>query len=129
MSIDIEKWISRLPLAEELAAEGILLSGQIINGGAGKICVLSGALRLTFSQDDVLKMENSLVEGQSAIVIRRKAPLLELESMPSELCDVLSSKRRPFALAVRSRNILVGPSQKYRNLERQFLVNEGLLEE
>jgi len=129
MSIDIEKWISLLPIAEELTTEGILLSGQIINGKAGEICVLSGTLKLTFSQDDILKMENSLIEGQSIIVIRRKAPLLELESIPSELCDVLSSKRRPFALTVRSRNILVGPSQRYRNLERQFLVNEGLLEE
>jgi hypothetical protein len=130
MSIDIEKWISHLPIAEEeeLAAEGILLGGRLISGKTGEICVQSGPLILTFSQDDILQMEKSPVEeDQSIIVIRREAPLLE--SRPSELCDLTTSKRRPFALAVRSRDIIAGPGRRFRNLERQFLANEGLLEE
>jgi hypothetical protein len=129
MKIDIEKWISLLPVAEEQAAEGsILFSGMLLPGKADEICILSGALRLSFSQDDILKIESSPVEGYSIVAIRQRAPVLE--SMPSELCDLSSlSKRRPFALSVRSRKIISGPSHKFRALERQFLADEALLKE
>jgi hypothetical protein len=37
-------------------------------------------------------------------------------------------RRRPFALAVRPQTILLGPSPRFRELERQFLRRHALLD-
>ena len=140
MNISVEKWICCLPFAEEQAGDGIVLTGRLIAGEVGYFHLLVGELRLSFLPKDIAVIEplvtsELLLPGESRglgpvatvrIVVRHGAPIQDIR--PSELCERVLPERRPFALSVRPRVITLGPRTRFRDLEREFLLSQLLVD-
>ncbi len=135
MKVDVAQWLCRLPLAEEQAAEGIVLDGWLVSDEEGRADILVKGLRLSFRGQDILESESVETEGASApssprhvrLLVRRGAAVLDIR--PDELCDAYPSHQKPFALAVRPSHLVLGPANAFRELEREFLLKHGLIVE
>lgn len=134
MNTDIKKWLSLLPFAEEQAANGIVLNGCLVSSQARKATILVGGVYLSFHRSDILEIEpadstEDPVHPPSKVairvVIRRGASLLDIGL--GQLDDEPSHHRRPFALSVRSLAATPAAADRFRNLERQFLLRHSLL--
>ena len=134
MNLDIEKWLSHIPLAEEVVGEGIVLSGWLVPSKPEELCILIGELYLVFHRIDIVGMElvTSIEDPgelkpaiEVRIVIRRGSPILDIRL--GQLREVLSPQQRPFAFSVRPLSITLKPASRFRNLERQFLEDAGLI--
>jgi len=134
MNIDLEKWLSQLPIVEEEIGHGILLNGWLVPGEIDQISIIVGELRLSFFSSDVVETKSvgsteHLPPSAGVpirLVVRRGAPILDIcLERPSE---GFSQQRRPFALSVRPPTIIRGPSNKFRDLERQFLQSHSLID-
>jgi hypothetical protein len=135
MNIGVEKWLSHLPFAEEHAGDGIVLTGLLVPGDPGGLHVLVGELRLSFLNEDIVEIEpvatsESLFahedEGMVRVLVRRGAPVEDVR--PSELCNKVLPQRRPFALSVRPLVVTLGPRARFRDLEREFLLSQSLID-
>ncbi|HEY8455795.1 MAG TPA: hypothetical protein VIL34_09390 [Actinopolymorphaceae bacterium] len=135
MSSGFNHWLSRLPLADEQAADGIVLTGRVFAGGLDQVHVLVDDLRLTFRAEDIVEVEEVPTSGGDRlhlaprvfrVVVRPGAPLQD--ARPGELCERPSPGRRPFALSVRPPVITLGPATRFRDLEREFLLSQGLID-
>jgi alpha-beta hydrolase superfamily lysophospholipase len=141
MSIDVGKWLAQLPIAEGHLTQGILLTGTFLPSEPGQVHILVGALCLMFLREDIMDVEPAGdLEGAAPaaglegvapdadrvrIAVRKGAPLLGARA--KELCAT-ATQRRPFALAVRPRVITHDPSPRFRELERQFLQRQSLVD-
>jgi hypothetical protein len=132
----VDRLLSRLPLVEEHAGHGIVLTGRPIAGDVGHLHFLSGEFCFSFRLEDVLDIEvldtaelpfSQEDAGTFRVLIRRGARVQDIR--PGEFCDQGSPRRRPFALAVRPRVITMGPHTRFRDLEREFLLARGLIDE
>jgi hypothetical protein len=140
MNISVEKWLCCLPFAEEQAWDGIVVTGRLTAGEVGYVHCLVGELRLSFLPEDITAIEplvapDLLLPEESKglgsvatvrILIRRRAPVQDIR--PSELCERALPERRPFALSVRPRVITLGPRTRFRDLEREFLSSQLLVD-
>jgi hypothetical protein len=132
MRMDIEKWLSHLPIAEEHIVEGILFDVEFISSTPGEARVVVGELCLTFLREDILdiesaaEMENSPPHGPFRIVVRKGAPLLDARA--NEICGKVALGRRPFALSARPSIITHAHSPRFRELEHQFLKRHILID-
>lgn len=132
MSIDIGRWLARLPIAEGHLTQGILLTGTFLPSVPGQVHILVGELCLMFLREDIVEVEPAADPpgaapdaGRVRIVVRKGAPLLGARAR--DLCAT-ATPRRPFALAVRPRVITHDPSPRFRDLERQFLQRHALVD-
>ena len=132
MSMDVENWLSHLPMAEEHICEGILLNGEFIPSAPGEARVLVGELCLTFLCEDILDIERAAESEDSSlhlrmmrIVIRKGAHLLDARAKDPSVASVPG--KRPFALAARP-SITYNPSPRFRELERQFRERHSLID-
>jgi hypothetical protein len=134
MNVDIVQWVSRLPCADEHAGDGFVLDGWLGRGEDGRAEIFVRGLRLSFRLRDILEIESIETEDGSAPSSRRPARLLVrrgaavLDIRLDELCEALPPKRKPFALAVRPSHRGVGPANRFRELERAFLLKHGLID-
>jgi hypothetical protein len=133
MGMDVEKWLSQLPIAEERISEGILLNGEFMPSAPGEARILVGELCLTFLREDVLdaaraaELENSWPLPQLVrVVVRKGAPLLDARA--KDLCGTALPGRRPFALSARPSIITSDPSPCFRDREHQFLQRQSLVD-
>jgi hypothetical protein len=133
MSMDVEKWLSHLPIAEERIGEGILLNGEFMPSAPGEARILVGELCLTFLREDILDLELAAELENSPprphlirIVVRKGAPLLDARA--KDLCGTAVPGRRPFALSTRRSIITYDPSPRFRDLEHQFLQRQSLID-
>ena len=134
MKVDVVHWLSLLPLAEEHAGEGIVLNGWIGCGENGRAEIFASGLRLSFGSQDILDIEPAGTDFVSAtsplkpvrVVVRRGATLLDVR--PDTLCEDLLPQQKPFALAVRLSHQPIGPADRFRELEREFLRKHGLID-
>jgi hypothetical protein len=134
MKVDLAQWLFRLPLAEEKAADGIVLAGWLGRGEDGRVDIFAGRLRLSVRSQEILEIESAETDEVSAtfslkpvrVVVRRGAALLDIR--PDELCKELPPQRKPFALAVRPSHRPLGPADRFRQLEREFLRKHGLID-
>jgi hypothetical protein len=132
MKVDVVQWLSRLPLAEEQAGDGIVLDGWLGRGEHGRADIFTGGLRISVRSQEILEVGSAETDRIPApfslkpvrIVVRRGAALLDIR--PHELCEQLPPKRKPFALAVRPSHQPLGPADRFRELEREFLRKHGL---
>lgn len=131
--MDVEKWLSHLPIAEEHIGEGILLNGEFMPSAPGEARILVGELCLTFHREDILdtepaaELENSLpLRHVIRIVVRKGAPLLDARA--KDLCGAALPARRPFALTTRPSIMTSDPAPCFRDLEHQFLRRESLID-
>lgn len=108
MRIEKEVLLSHLPVAEEVAANGIVLNGWLVPGAPGEVSILIGDYCLSFAQEDLLAVKPNTLGEQSgcspsivraSVAVRRGAPLLDVTWARSY--DDLFSGCKPFALAVR----------------------------
>jgi len=60
------------------------------------------------------------------VLIRANSPILDIQF--HKLCERLPPQRRPFALAVRPAHHLLGFTDRFRDLEREFLAKNGLID-
>jgi hypothetical protein len=132
VSMDIEKWLSCLPLAEEHFVDGIVLAGQLLPSGPDEVRILAGDLCLTFLREDVLdavpeyaQSDSSMSQPWLRIVVRKGASLAEARA--KDLCVAFAPGKRPFALAVRT-SIAYDPSPRFRELEYEFRRRHSLLD-
>ena len=134
MKVDVAQWVSLLPRAEEQAGDGIVLDGWLGRGQNGRVDIFVGGLRLSFRLRDILAIESVTTEDTSAqasprpvrVLVRRGAALLDIR--PAELCERLPSHQKPFALAVRPYHRVLGGANRFRELEREFLLTHGLID-
>ena len=134
MALDVARWVSLLPLAKEETGDGIVLRGCIAHSENDKIDVFAGELRLSFRREDILKIEFGEPEDDSSpfqlrtacVLIRENSPILDIRF--SNLCERLPSQKRPFALAVRPSAYRLGGTDRFRDLEREFLAKHGLID-
>jgi hypothetical protein len=134
MSMDVEKWLSHLPIAEEHIGEGILLNVEFMPSAPGEARILVGELCLTFLREDILDIEPAAeLENLPPphlhlirIVVRKGAPLLDARA--KDLCGTAAPGRRPFALSTRPSIITHDPSPRFRDLEHQFLQRQSLID-
>lgn len=137
MNIKLETWLSRLPMAEEQVGDGIVLSGRLMPGAAGEFRILAGQLCLSFLRADILEIEpvsvptadgllQPPVQPEVRVLLRQGAPIQDVRA--AELCDQILPQRRPFALSVRPLTITLGPCTRFRDLEREFLLSQSLIE-
>jgi hypothetical protein len=133
MSMDVEKWLSHLPIAEEHIGEGILLTGEFVPSAPREARILVGELCLTFLREDILDIEPA-AELENApplprrihIVVRKGARLLDARE--KDLCGTAVRGRRPFALSTRPSIVTDDPPPRFRDLERQFLQRQSLID-
>ena len=129
MLIDIDTWLSQLPLAEAEVTDGLLFVGDLISSTPKEGRISVGEMRLTFSREDILDMEplaepkNGCQHPTHRILVRRGARLWE-----ADLRSALPPGRRPFALSVRSPDIAYNQALRFRALEHDFLQRHGLLD-
>jgi hypothetical protein len=133
MSMDVEKWLSHLPIAEEHFGEGILLNGEFMPSAPGEARILIGELCLTFLREDILDIEPAAELETSPplahlirIVVRKGAAFLDARA--KDLCCTAGPGRRPFALSTRPSIITHDPSPRFRDLEHQFLQRQSLID-
>jgi hypothetical protein len=134
MNIDVAEWLCRLPLADEQAGDGIVLDGWLVPGEDGRTDISVRGLRLSFRSQDVLETQSVETEDAYApsspravrLLVRRGAAVLDIR--PDEFCVALPPRRKPFALAVRPSHQLLGPANRFRELEREFLQKHGLID-
>lgn len=135
MKVDIAQWVSRLPLAEEQAGDGIVLDGWLGHGEDGRVDIFVSGLRLSFRSQDILEAESVEIDNASApsspkpvrLLVRRGAAVLDIR--PEELCETFPPRRKPFALAIRPSHLVLGPASRFRELEREFLLKHGLMDQ
>jgi len=132
MNDDIVKWVSRLPLAAEQDGDGLVLDGWLGRSEDGQAEIFLRGLRLSFRWRDILEITPIETEDSAAssrkfarLTIRRGAAVLDIR--PDELCEALPPKRKPFALAVRPSYPAIGPANRFRELERAFLLKHRLI--
>lgn len=136
-ALDVEEWLATLLVAEEESGDGIVLDGWVLTseltGEIEKVRLVVGGLYLSFAREDVTDIESVVAAGHgsvppgafaSRVVVRRGAPILDIRL--ERLC--LQQTRRPFALSVRPSTITLGPSNRFRELERQFLRDHSLVD-
>lgn len=134
MKVEVAQWLCRLPLADEKVGDGIVLDGWLVPGGDGRADVSVRGLRLSFRSQDVLETQSVETEDAPApsspravrLLVRRGAAVLDIR--PDEFCDALPLGRKPFALAVRPSHQVLGPANRFRELEREFLLKHGLID-
>ena len=134
MNVDIVQWLSGLPGADEHAGDGLVLDGWLGRSEDGRAEIFVRGLRLSFRVRDILEIEFVETEDASApssrrpvrLLVRRGAAVLDMR--PDELCEALPPKTKPFALAVRPSHRAVGPANRFRELERAFLLKHGLID-
>jgi hypothetical protein len=132
MSMDVEEWLSRLPIAEEHTGQGILINGEFIPGAPGEVRFLVGELCLTFLREDILDIERAAESEDPPphrlwmrIVVRKGACLLDARA--KDLCVTSVPGKKPFALAARP-SITYNPSPRFRELEHQFRQRHSLID-
>jgi hypothetical protein len=131
--VDIKKWLSHLPAAEEHFGEGILLYGELMPSAPGEARIAVGEVCLTLLRDDILSIEPA-TELENApphldlihIVVRKGAPLLDARA--KDLCDTAVPGKRPFSLAIRPSVITHDPFPRFRALEHEFLQRQSLID-
>jgi hypothetical protein len=134
MKVDVAQWVSRLPLAEEQVGDGIVLDGWLGRAEDGRADIFVSGLRLSFRLQDILETQSVGMEDPSApssprpvrLLVRRGAAVLDIR--PDQLCEICLSRRKPFALAVRPSHLVLGPANRFRELEREFLLKHGLID-
>jgi hypothetical protein len=128
MPIDVQRWLTQVPNADEQFPDGIALEGWLIAAEDGEARVLTGGLCLSLSRADIVGIEEVAEEDFAAAktsaihvraVVRRGAPLLD--ASPAELFDGSIPSRAPFALATRPPVIRTGAMPRFRALERHYL--------
>jgi hypothetical protein len=135
MKAEIEQWLVQLPFAEGEVGDGLVLTGWLLPTESGLTRIVAGELCLLFSTDDVLDVEPvgvteqfgpTSASGALRVAIRRGAPLLD--ARPGVLSDGPRPPRRPFALATRLVPMILDPAPRFRELERQFLLDNSLMD-
>jgi hypothetical protein len=135
MKTNIEQWLAHLPLADEQAGDGFVLTGRLVSVDGDEVRIVVGEPCLSFSPDDILDIAPVEVTeqlgptpspGTVRVAIRRGASLLD--ARPGTLIDGLPPPRRPFALATRPTPIILDPVPRFRELERRFLLSQSLID-
>jgi len=134
MNDEIVQWVSRLPLVDERAGDGLVLDGWLGRSENGRAEIFVRGLRLSFRLRDILEIESLETDAAATpsartpvrLVVRRGAGVLDIRL--SELCEGLTPKQRPFALTVRPSHRAIGPANHFRELERAFLLKHGLID-
>lgn len=136
MKIDFGKWLSQLPIRDEIAADYIELDGFILKSSLNTIRFIVGKVCFEIATEDLLKIEETtqgeIISQDLVIPVRarfRKGASI-LDAYPSDIYMKLMPKsKRPFALCIREDPFRGKSDGRFRALEIEFLRKHNLLEE
>lgn len=134
MKIDFEKWLSQLPIRDEITADYIELDGFMLKSSLNTIKFIVGKVCFEIAAVDLLKIEETTQAGtisqDSLIPVRaqfRKGTSI-LDAYPSDIYMKLMPKsKRPFAPCVRENPFRGKSDNRFHALEMEFLRKHDLI--